>query len=56
TEPTTGSDAYDLQTRAERESDGSWRLNGEKRWIGNGNRDVVVCFARSEEHGHVASS
>jgi acyl-CoA dehydrogenase family member 9 len=54
TEPTTGSDAYDLQTRAERESDGSWRLNGEKRWIGNGNRDVVVCFARSEEHGHVA--
>lgn len=54
TEPTTGSDAYNLDTRAERESDGSWRLNGEKRWIGNGNRDVVVCFARSEEHGHVA--
>jgi acyl-CoA dehydrogenase family member 9 len=54
TEPTTGSDAYDLQTRAERQADGSWKLNGEKRWIGNGNRDVVVCFARSEEHGHVA--
>jgi acyl-CoA dehydrogenase family protein 9 len=54
TEPTTGSDAYDLQTRAERQADGSWRLNGEKRWIGNGNRDVVVCFARSDEHGHVA--
>jgi acyl-CoA dehydrogenase family protein 9 len=54
TEPTTGSDAYHLDTRAERQADGSWRLNGEKRWIGNGNRDVVVCFARSEEHGHVA--
>jgi acyl-CoA dehydrogenase family member 9 len=54
TEPTTGSDAYHLDTRAEREADGSWRLNGEKRWIGNGNRDVVVCFARSESHGHVA--
>ncbi len=54
TEPTTGSDAYDLDTRAERQADGSWLLNGEKRWIGNGNRDVVVCFARSEEHGHVA--
>jgi acyl-CoA dehydrogenase family member 9 len=54
TEPTTGSDAYHLDTRAERQSDGSWLLNGEKRWIGNGNRDVVVCFARSEEHGHVA--
>ncbi len=47
TEPTTGSDAYDLDTRAERQADGSWLLNGEKRWIGNGNRDVVVCFARS---------
>jgi acyl-CoA dehydrogenase family member 9 len=54
TEPTTGSDAYNLDTRAERQSDGSWLLNGEKRWIGNGNRDVVVCFARSETHGHVA--
>jgi acyl-CoA dehydrogenase family member 9 len=54
TEPTTGSDAYNLDTRAERQADGSWLLNGEKRWIGNGNRDVVVCFARSEEHGHVA--
>ncbi len=54
TEPTTGSDAYDLQTRAEPESDGAWRLNGEKRWIGNGNRDVLVVFARSETQGHVA--
>jgi acyl-CoA dehydrogenase family member 9 len=54
TEPTTGSDAYHLDTRAERQSDGSWLLNGEKRWIGNGNRDVVVCFARSETEGHVA--
>ncbi len=54
TEPTTGSDAWNLDTRAERESDGSWRLNGEKRWIGNGNRDVVVVFARSQTEGHVA--
>jgi acyl-CoA dehydrogenase family member 9 len=54
TEPTTGSDAYHLDTRAERQADGSWLLNGEKRWIGNGNRDVVVCFARSETEGHVA--
>lgn len=54
TEPTTGSDAWDLDTRAELESDGSWRLDGEKRWIGNGNRDVVVVFARSQTHGHVA--
>ena len=54
TEPNAGSDAYHLETRAERQADGSWVLNGEKRWIGNGNKDVVVVFARSEEHGHIA--
>ncbi len=54
TEPGAGSDAYHITTRAERQSDGSWLLNGEKRWIGNGGRDVLCVFARSEEHGHVA--
>lgn len=53
TEPNVGSDAYHLETRAERQSDGSWVLNGEKRWIGNGDRDVLTVFARSEL-GHVA--
>lgn len=54
TEPNTGSDAYNLETRAERQSDGSWLLNGEKRWIGNGHREFLTVFAQSEQHGHVA--
>jgi len=54
TEPNVGSDAYNLETRAERQADGSWIVTGEKRWIGNGDRDVLTVFARSEEHGHVA--
>jgi acyl-CoA dehydrogenase family protein 9 len=53
TEPNVGSDAFHLEARAERQSDGSWLLNGEKRWIGNGDRDVLTVFAQSDL-GHVA--
>lgn len=53
TEPSAGSDAYHIDSYAERCSDGSYLLNGEKRWIGNGAKDVVCTFARCEE-GHVA--
>ncbi|HEV7948324.1 MAG TPA: acyl-CoA dehydrogenase family protein [Glaciihabitans sp.] len=53
TEPNVGSDAYNLETWAERQSDGSWILNGEKRWIGNGDKDVLTVFAQSDL-GHVA--
>src|SRR5438270_1442688 len=52
TEPNAGSDAYHLQSRAVREADGAWRLNGEKRYIGNGGTgDVFVTFARTEIDG-----
>ena len=58
TEPEAGSDAYNIQTRAVQQSDGSWVLNGEKRWIGNGCRgDVLTVFARAEVDGkdsHIA--
>ncbi len=58
TEPQAGSDAYDIQSRAVRQSDGSWVLNGEKRYIGNGSRaDVLTVFARAEVDGkdrHIA--
>src|SRR6476469_7221686 len=58
TEPEAGSDAYNIQTRAVQQSDGSWLLNGEKRWIGNGCRgDVLTVFARAEVDGkdsHIA--
>jgi acyl-CoA dehydrogenase family protein 9 len=58
TEPEAGSDAYNVQSRAVRQSDGSWVLNGEKRYIGNGGKgDVFVTFARAEVDGkdrHIA--
>ena len=45
TEPDSGSDAFAMRTRAERDGDG-WRLNGTKTFISNGPvADVVVVFA-----------
>jgi len=58
TEPNAGSDAYNIESRAVRQPDGAWVLNGEKRWIGNGGRgDVFTAFARAEVDGrdtHIA--
>jgi acyl-CoA dehydrogenase family protein 9 len=58
TEPEAGSDAYHLRSRAVLQGDGSWVLNGEKRYIGNGSRaDVITTFARAEIDGedrHIA--
>jgi acyl-CoA dehydrogenase family protein 9 len=58
TEPGAGSDAWNLASRAVRQPDGSWVLNGEKRYIGNGSRaDVLTTFARCEVDGkdrHIA--
>jgi acyl-CoA dehydrogenase family protein 9 len=52
TEPNAGSDAYGLESRAVPQSDGSWVLNGEKRYIGNGGKgSVFVTFARTEIDG-----
>jgi acyl-CoA dehydrogenase family protein 9 len=58
TEPNAGSDAYHVESRAVQQPDGSWVLNGEKRFIGNGGRgSVFVAFARAEVNGkdsHIA--
>jgi acyl-CoA dehydrogenase family member 9 len=58
TEPNAGSDAYNIESRAVLEADGSWRLNGEKRFIGNGGKgSVFTTFARCEIDGkdrHIA--
>jgi acyl-CoA dehydrogenase family protein 9 len=52
TEPNAGSDAYNLESRATLQPDGSWKLNGEKRYIGNGDKgSVLVTFARTEIDG-----
>ncbi len=50
TEPDAGSDLGVVQTRAffDEEAD-TWRLNGVKRFITNGNADVHVILARSED-------
>ena len=48
----SGSDALAARTRATRQPDGSWVLNGEKMWITNGGfADVIIVFARVDgEH------
>ena len=49
TEPETGSDAQHIVTRAARQADGSWVLDGHKLWIGNGHRaGVLATFAQTE--------
>jgi acyl-CoA dehydrogenase family protein 9 len=48
TEPSTGSDAQNITTTAERRDDGTWSLNGRKIWIGNGHRaGVIATFAQT---------
>ncbi len=48
TESGAGSDAASIRTRAVRNDDGSWVLNGEKIWITNGGiADLYTVFART---------
>ena len=58
TEDDAGSDSYQVQSRAVREADGAWRLNGDKRFVGNGSTgSVFVVIARAEVGGrdrHIA--
>jgi len=49
TEPDAGSDLGVVQTHATLDEEtGRWRLNGVKRFITNGNADVLLVLARSE--------
>jgi len=47
TEPDFGSDASGLEMSAEQQPDGSWVLNGTKRWPGNANKELMTVFARN---------
>lgn len=48
TEAGSGSDAASISTKAQRQSDGSWLLTGEKIWITNGSfAEVFTVFART---------
>jgi len=49
TEPDAGSDLQAVKTRAYQDEDGNWFLSGVKRFITNGNADVLLVLARSEE-------
>jgi alkylation response protein AidB-like acyl-CoA dehydrogenase len=48
TEPDAGSDLQNVKLAATEAGDGTWRLNGVKRFITNGCGDVLVVLARSE--------
>lgn len=52
TEPGAGSDAASIQTKAEKDPNGDWILNGEKTWITNGGiADFFTVFARTDGDG-----
>jgi glutaryl-CoA dehydrogenase len=54
TEPDHGSDSVALETAARRDGDGSWVLDGRKRWIGLGTvADLIVVWARNTDDGQV---
>jgi glutaryl-CoA dehydrogenase len=50
TEPDFGSNPGGMRTRAVREGNGKWRINGTKMWITNGSiADVAVVWAQTDE-------
>lgn len=54
TEPLIGSDASNLGTTATK-VDGGYKINGNKRWIGNANRDYLICWARDTQTNKIGA-
>ena len=52
TEPDAGSDLQRVMLKATQDADGTWRLNGVKRFITNGDSELHLVLARSEEDTH----
>ncbi len=52
TEPDAGSDLQSVMLKATKKEDGTWVLNGVKRFITNGDSDIHLVLARSEEGSH----
>ncbi len=49
TEPSSGSDAYSIKTKAVRQEDGSFKITGQKLWITNaGSAEFYTVFAKTE--------
>jgi len=57
TEAGAGSDAASIRTKADKNADGTWTLNGEKIWITNGGiADLYTVFARtSSDAGKISA-
>ena len=49
TEPEAGSDLQSVMLKATEQPDGTWRLNGVQRFITNGDSDIHLVLARSED-------
>lgn len=49
TEPDAGSDLQSVMLKATEQPDGTWLLNGVKRFITNGDADIHLVLARSED-------
>jgi acyl-CoA dehydrogenase len=55
TEPEAGSDAQSIRTRATRQDDGTWVIDGHKHYITNGDRaDVAIVFAMTDPEKRAA--
>src|SRR5690606_31660035 len=51
-EPDSGSDLASVRTRADRQADGSWRLNGRKVWTTNADRcHAMIALVRTDPAG-----
>jgi alkylation response protein AidB-like acyl-CoA dehydrogenase len=46
TEDRVGSDASNINTNVAKVPEG-YKINGVKRWIGNGNKDLLVTWAKN---------
>jgi alkylation response protein AidB-like acyl-CoA dehydrogenase len=52
TEPKVGSDASNLQSSVIKEND-TYKINGVKRWIGNGNKELLISWVRNTQNKKV---
>lgn len=51
TEKNVGSDATHIETSVAKSGNNGYILNGNKRWIGNGNRDYLIVYAKNNDNG-----
>lgn len=52
TEDKIGSDAANINTTVTKTAEG-YKINGVKRWIGNGNKDLLIAWAKNTQNKNV---